>query len=230
MQDTMPPPPPPRATRPSSKLNMQFPGTGYTVQRLWEEDDDQSWRPADLPPKGRCRSKREIDMLLPLSIFWAPNDKSTHHDNYPRMLISTFQHYSEHARSKGENFPRVTTCSTQPWTGSDAAETHLFEGFIGTQINNTNPCSYRPQIPSTAPHSIWPGERVADWGRKIKTAMKMRVKDYRVHLMIPIRGTKFWHQIGLWWHMILILMRITIRHLLQRRRGILEVLRTVIKG
>jgi hypothetical protein len=27
------------------------------------------------------------------------------------------------------------------------------------------------------PHSIWPGERVADWHRKIKTATKMRGKD-----------------------------------------------------
>jgi hypothetical protein len=77
-----------------------------SFRRLREEkaDDDQSWRLADLPAKRSRQSKREINIPVPASIFWDPYDKSTHHHNYPRMLTSDYQNYSEYTRMKGERF------------------------------------------------------------------------------------------------------------------------------
>ncbi|CZR54206.1 related to protein kinase RAD53 [Phialocephala subalpina] len=77
-----------------------------SLRRPREEDDDGdiSWRPADLPPKRQRRSSREIELPVPASIFWDPKDKSTHHNNYPRMTTSDFQAWQEYAKSKGERF------------------------------------------------------------------------------------------------------------------------------
>lgn len=77
-----------------------------SLRRPREEDtdDDGLWRPADLPAKRRRKSQREIDIPVPVSIFWDPKDKSTHHQNYPRMSTSEFQTYQEYAQSKGERF------------------------------------------------------------------------------------------------------------------------------
>jgi serine/threonine protein kinase len=80
--------------------------TTVSLRRPREEetDEDGIWRPADLPAKRRRKSEREIDILVPVSIFWDPKDKSTHHNNYPRMSTSEFQTYQEYAESKGEQF------------------------------------------------------------------------------------------------------------------------------
>lgn len=77
-----------------------------SLRRPREEDtdDDGLWRPADLPAKRRRKSEREIDIPVPVSIFWDPKDKSTHHQNYPRMSTSEFQTYQDYAQSKGERF------------------------------------------------------------------------------------------------------------------------------
>jgi serine/threonine protein kinase len=79
---------------------------GVSLRRPREDDtdDDETWRPADLPPKRQRRSKREINMPVPPSIFWDPKDKSTHHNNYPRMSSTEFAHYQKWAESKGEKF------------------------------------------------------------------------------------------------------------------------------
>jgi serine/threonine protein kinase len=69
-----------------------------------EEMNDQPWRPSDLPPKKRRRSEREIDAILPPSVFWDPKDRSTHHNNYPTMSISDLKHYETYAAAKGELF------------------------------------------------------------------------------------------------------------------------------
>jgi serine/threonine protein kinase len=79
-------------------------GTSLRRPREDDTDDDESWRPADLPPKRQRRSKREIDMPVPPSIFWDPKDKSTHHNNYPRMSSTDFAHYQKWAESRGEKF------------------------------------------------------------------------------------------------------------------------------
>jgi serine/threonine protein kinase len=79
-------------------------GVSLRRPREDETDDDGTWQPADLPPKRQRRSKREIDMPVPPSIFWDPKDKSTHHDNYPRMSSTEFAHYQKWAESKGEKF------------------------------------------------------------------------------------------------------------------------------
>jgi serine/threonine protein kinase len=77
-----------------------------SLRRPREEslDDDENWQPADLPPKRRRKSEREIDMPVPPSIFWDPADKSTHHNNYPPMLTSDYNNYRDWAKSKGEEF------------------------------------------------------------------------------------------------------------------------------
>ncbi|KAN0098788.1 kinase-like protein [Hyaloscypha variabilis] len=79
---------------------------GVSLRRPREDDtdDDESWQPPDLPPKRQRRSEREIDMIVPPSIFWDPKDKSTHHNNYPRMSSTQFAHYQKWAESKGERF------------------------------------------------------------------------------------------------------------------------------
>ncbi|RDL38567.1 Protein kinase-like (PK-like) [Venustampulla echinocandica] len=69
-----------------------------------DDDSDDSWKPADLPPKRRRVSAREIDIPVPPSIFWDPADKSTHHYNYPRMMTSDYFNFKEYAKSKGEEF------------------------------------------------------------------------------------------------------------------------------
>ena len=69
-----------------------------------EESNDQPWRPSDLPPKKRRKSEREIDMLVPPSVFWDPKDRSTHHNNYPTMSVSDLKHYQKYAEGKGELF------------------------------------------------------------------------------------------------------------------------------
>lgn len=69
-----------------------------------EELNDQPWRPSDMPPKKRRRSHREIDAILPPSVFWDPKDRSTHHNNYPTMSISDLKHYETYAKAKGELF------------------------------------------------------------------------------------------------------------------------------
>jgi serine/threonine protein kinase len=69
-----------------------------------EEHDDQPWRPSDLPPKKRRRSEREIDVVVPPSVFWDPKDRSTHHNNYPTMSVSDLNHYHKYAEGKGELF------------------------------------------------------------------------------------------------------------------------------
>jgi serine/threonine protein kinase len=77
-----------------------------SLRRPREEDinDDEGWRPHDLPAKRRRRSEREIEMPLPPSTFWDPRDKSTHHNNYPRMTTSDYRAYQEYAETKGEKF------------------------------------------------------------------------------------------------------------------------------
>lgn len=79
---------------------------GVSLRRPREDDtdDDDGWQPPDLPPKRQRRSKREIDMTVPASIFWDPKDRSTHHNNYPRMSSTDFAHYQKWAESKGEKF------------------------------------------------------------------------------------------------------------------------------
>jgi len=80
---------------------------GISLRRQREEepiDDDDGWKPADLPPTKRRKSDREIDIPVPPSIFWDPRDKSTHHNNYPAMSISEFHNFREYAESKGEKF------------------------------------------------------------------------------------------------------------------------------
>ena len=77
-----------------------------SLRRPREEDsnDDEGWRPHDLPSKRRRKSEREIEMPLPPSTFWDPRDKSTHHNNYPRMTTSDYRAYQEYAEKKGEKF------------------------------------------------------------------------------------------------------------------------------
>jgi serine/threonine protein kinase len=87
-----------------------LPGVSHDIstslRRPREEDTDEHgmWRPADLPAKRQRKSEREIDIPVPVSIFWDPKDKSTHHTNYPRMSTSQFQTYQDYALSKGERF------------------------------------------------------------------------------------------------------------------------------
>ncbi|TAQ83308.1 hypothetical protein B7494_g8371 [Chlorociboria aeruginascens] len=69
-----------------------------------EEQDDSDWPPADLPPKKQRRSAREIDIALPKSIFWDPGDRSTHHQNYPEIMVSDLANWRSYAASKGEDF------------------------------------------------------------------------------------------------------------------------------
>ncbi|KAH8820375.1 kinase-like protein [Xylogone sp. PMI_703] len=68
-----------------------------------EEEDDDDWRPRDLPKKRRV-SGREIDCAVPPSIFWDPADRSTHHNNYPRMMVSDYHAFGQYCKSKGETF------------------------------------------------------------------------------------------------------------------------------
>jgi serine/threonine protein kinase len=70
----------------------------------YEEDCIQPWGPADLPPKKRRKSEREIDIVVPPSVFWDPKDRSTHHNNYPAMSVSDLTHYQQYAEGKGEKF------------------------------------------------------------------------------------------------------------------------------
>jgi hypothetical protein len=67
-------------------------------------DDDTDWRPTDLPAKRRRKSAREINIPIPPSIFWDPKNKSTHHNNYPRITTWDLCRYQEYAKSKGEKF------------------------------------------------------------------------------------------------------------------------------
>jgi serine/threonine protein kinase len=82
------------------------PAQGFSLRRAHEEisDDDGGDRPADLPTKRPRKSVREIDMVVPQQLFWDPKDKSTHHNNYPRMTLSEFNNYQELAKKKGELF------------------------------------------------------------------------------------------------------------------------------
>lgn len=82
------------------------PDANFSLRRPRENeewDDDASWRPADLPVKRR-KSTREIDIPVPPTIFWDPSDKSTHHNNYPRMTSMQLKSYQDYAKSKGETF------------------------------------------------------------------------------------------------------------------------------
>lgn len=93
--------------------NLQSPATEFveavTSLRRRREDDHQAegedgdWRPHDLPKKRRV-SGREIDCPVPPSIFWDPADRSTHHNNYPRMMVSDYRAFEEYAKLKGETF------------------------------------------------------------------------------------------------------------------------------
>ncbi|KAG0648048.1 Serine-kinase 1 [Hyphodiscus hymeniophilus] len=82
--------------------------TNVSLRRPREDDEEetinQPWRPHDLPPKKRRRSQREIDMVLPPSVFWDPKDRSTHHNNYPPMSVIDLQNYKKYAEGKGELF------------------------------------------------------------------------------------------------------------------------------
>jgi serine/threonine protein kinase len=84
------------------------PGPGTSLRRAHEEitEDDHNWQPDDLPAKRLRKSIREIDMLAPQQLFWDPKDKSTHHNNYPRMTLSEFNTYQELAKKRGELFER----------------------------------------------------------------------------------------------------------------------------
>ncbi|KAF8851639.1 kinase-like protein [Acephala macrosclerotiorum] len=84
--------------------DVRDPAVSLRRPREVDDDGDVSWRPADLPPKRQRRSSREIELQVPASIFWDPKDKSTHHNNYPRMTTSDFQAWQEYAQSKGEKF------------------------------------------------------------------------------------------------------------------------------
>lgn len=82
----------------------QMPTMSLRRPREEEYEDSGDWQSADQPAKRRRKSAREINLLLPLSIFWDPKDKSTHHNNYPRMSTLDLQAYQELAKSKGEEF------------------------------------------------------------------------------------------------------------------------------
>ncbi|KAE8447511.1 hypothetical protein EG329_010641 [Mollisiaceae sp. DMI_Dod_QoI] len=84
--------------------DIRDPAVSLRRPREEESDGDESWRPVDLPAKRQRRSSREIEIPVPPSIFWDPKDKSTHHNNYPRMTTSDFQAYQDYALSKGEKF------------------------------------------------------------------------------------------------------------------------------
>ena len=103
---------PASAASPSADFNI-LPATNaqdaaVSLRRPREDDDDEyndePWRPSDLPPKKRRRSEREIDMVLPPSVFWDPKDRSTHHYDYPTMSVSDLNHYHKYAEGKGEKF------------------------------------------------------------------------------------------------------------------------------
>ncbi|RFU30040.1 hypothetical protein B7463_g6286, partial [Scytalidium lignicola] len=91
--------------------HMQLPVTEYveavtSLRRRREdetEEEDGDWRPRDLPKKRRV-SGREIDCPVPPSIFWDPADRSTHHNNYPRMMVSDYHAIGQYCKSKGEAF------------------------------------------------------------------------------------------------------------------------------
>lgn len=113
---------------------------GVSLRRPREDDtdDDESWRPADLPPKRQRRSKREIDMPVPASIFWDPKDKSTHHNNYPRMSSTEFTHYQKWAESKGEKFVpgQPTFESTMQSFRSSRSRSSSLEPETATRANS----------------------------------------------------------------------------------------------
>jgi len=77
-----------------------------SLRRPRQDDEyaDQPWRPSDMPATKRRRSKREIDMPVPPTVFWDPKDRSTHHYNYPAMSTSDLVTYEEYAKGKGELF------------------------------------------------------------------------------------------------------------------------------
>lgn len=96
---------------PSADITLEngtaIPDAGVSLRRQREEEDydpEHSWRPFDLPSKKRHKSTREIDILVPKSIFWDPKDPSTHHTNYPPMSMSDFKAYQDFAAEKGERF------------------------------------------------------------------------------------------------------------------------------
>ncbi|TVY88722.1 Serine/threonine-protein kinase [Lachnellula willkommii] len=95
----------PGATSPPPDAGREMTMT-TSLRRPREEglEDDENWQPADLPPKRRRKSQREIDMPVPPSIFWDPADKSTHHNDYPAMFTSDYNQYKDLAKSKGEEF------------------------------------------------------------------------------------------------------------------------------
>ncbi len=97
-------PSPKAPTSPAMTVN----DTAISLRRPREDDEEDlthhPWAPSDLPPKKRRKSVREIDMILPPSIFWDPKDRSTHHTNYPTMSISDLRHFELYAQAKGEKF------------------------------------------------------------------------------------------------------------------------------
>ncbi|KUJ11173.1 kinase-like protein [Mollisia scopiformis] len=84
--------------------DVRDPAVSLRRPREEDYDDDATWRPADLPAKRQRRSSREIELQVPPSTFWDPKDKSTHHQNYPRMSTTDFHAYQQYALSKGEKF------------------------------------------------------------------------------------------------------------------------------
>ncbi|KAG9234349.1 putative Serine/threonine-protein kinase RAD53 [Amylocarpus encephaloides] len=68
------------------------------------DEDEDGWKPKDLPAKKRRLSERHIVLDMPVSTFWAQHDKSTHHNNYPRMNTDEWSRFNQLAKSKGEEF------------------------------------------------------------------------------------------------------------------------------
>ena len=101
-----------------------------------EEGDDRSWRPSDLPPKKRRRSEREIDVVLPPSVFWDPKDRSTHHNNYPTMSVSDLNHYNKYAEGKGELFQHGQKTFDTTMRSLEAAEArHLSQTQLALALS-----------------------------------------------------------------------------------------------
>ncbi|RDW60205.1 hypothetical protein BP5796_11811 [Coleophoma crateriformis] len=77
---------------------------GASLRRRREDEDGEGWWPEEVKASKRRKSNREVVLPMPTSIFWDPKDKSTHHENYPRMTSSEFEAFERVAKENGEEF------------------------------------------------------------------------------------------------------------------------------
>lgn len=77
---------------------------GTSLRRRREDEDGEGWWPEEVKAPKRRKSSREVVLPMPTSIFWDPKDKSTHHENYPRLTSSEFDAFERVARENGEEF------------------------------------------------------------------------------------------------------------------------------